>query len=79
MSEPPVDLTQELLRQLRADQAAMRTAIEGRLDLFERRFDSLESDMIEVKRSLRGLTYMVSTLLGRLEDVETRVDRLAPR
>ena len=35
--------------------------------------------MLEVKRSLRGLAYMISTVMGRLEDVQTRVDRLTPR
>jgi hypothetical protein len=72
MPEQPVDMTQELLRQIRAEQTAFRSEV-------ERRFDSLESDMLEVKRSLRGLTYFASTMAGRLEEVETRVDRLGPR
>ena len=72
MPEQPIDLTHELLRQIRAEQTAFRGDI-------ERRFDALGSDMLEVKRTLRGLTYMMATFTGRLEDVETRVDRLAPR
>lgn len=69
MAEDPVDLTHELLRQIRAEQAAVR-------ELVERRFGGIETDMLEVKRTLRGLTYMMATFTGRLEDVETRVDRL---
>jgi hypothetical protein len=57
MPEQPVDMTQELLRQIRAEQAAFRSEV-------ERRFDGLESDMLEVKRSLRGLTYFTSTIIG---------------
>ena len=71
MSEQPADMTHELLRQIRAEQGSFREAI-------ERRFDALESDMLEVKRTLRGLTYMMATFTGRLEDLETRVDRLTP-
>ena len=71
MAGDPVDLTHELLRQIRAEQVAFRTAV-------ERRFDALESDMLEVKRTLGGMTYMMATFTGRLEDVETRVDRIAP-
>lgn len=72
MPEPPIDMTQELLRQIRAEQSAFRT-------LVEQRFDALAIEMVEVKRTLRGLTYMMATFTGRLEDVETRVDRLSPR
>ncbi|HEY8564162.1 MAG TPA: hypothetical protein VIL65_01585 [Beijerinckiaceae bacterium] len=72
MSDQPADLTQELLRQIRAEQTALRGEV-------ERRFGGLESDMVEIKRALRGLTYMMATFNGRLEDVETRVDRLTPR
>jgi hypothetical protein len=72
MSEQPVDLTHELLRQIRAEQAAFRTAV-------EHRFESLEADMLEVKRTLRGMTYMMATFTGPLEEVESRVDRLSPR
>jgi polyhydroxyalkanoate synthesis regulator phasin len=71
MSEQPAELIHELLRQIRAEQTAFREAV-------ERRFDALESDMLEVKRTLRGMTYMMATFTGRLEDVETRVDRLTP-
>jgi hypothetical protein len=76
MPEEPVDLTQELLRQIRADQAAIRSEMSAFRTAIERRFDALESGTLELKRSLRGLTYMVSIVTGRLEDVETRVDRL---
>lgn len=79
MPEQPVDMTQDLLRQIRAEQTSFRSEVERRLDGFDRRFDALEADMLEVKRSLRGLTYFTSTIMGRLEDVETRVDRLGPR
>lgn len=72
MAEQPVDMTQELLRQIRSEQVAFRSEV-------ERRFDALESDMLEVKRSLRGLTYFTSSIMGRLEEVETRVDRIGPR
>jgi hypothetical protein len=72
MADEPADMTQELLRQIRAEQAAFRTVV-------EKRFDALESDMLEVKRTLRGMAYMMATFTGRLEDVETRVDRIAPR
>jgi hypothetical protein len=78
MREEPVDLTHELLRQIRADQA-MRSEQAAFRAAVEHRFDALESDMLEVKRSLRGLAYMVTTVMGRLEDVETRVERLTPR
>lgn len=71
MAEEPVDLTHELLRQIRAEQVASR-------ELIERRFGALESDVLEIKRTLRGLTYMMATFTGRLEDVEARVDRLSP-
>lgn len=81
MADEPVDLTHELLRQIRADLGSFRTDVERRFELierrFEHRFERLESDMLEVKRTLRGLTYMMATFTGRLEDVETRVDRLA--
>ena len=79
MPEQPVDLTHELLRQIRAEQAAVRSEIERRFDMVERRFDALESNMVEVKRTLRGLTYITATFAGRLEEVESRVDRLRPR
>lgn len=72
MADDPVDLTHELLRQIRAEQAAFRERVETR-------FDALETDVLEIKRTLRGLTYMMATFAGRLEDVETRVDRIAPR
>jgi hypothetical protein len=72
MPEQPVDLTHELLRQIRAEQAAFRTAV-------EHRFESLEADMLEVKRTLRGMTCMMATFTGPLEEVESRVDRLSPR
>lgn len=71
MPEMPADLTHELLRQIRAEQTAFRAMV-------EKRFDVLESDMLEVKRTLRGMTYMMATFTGRLEDVESRVDRQAP-
>lgn len=80
MPDEPIDLTHELLRQIRADQAASRSEQVAFRSEVSRRFDALESDMVEVKRALRGLTYMNATFLGRLlEEVETRVDRLAPR
>lgn len=76
MAEDPVDLTHELLRQIRAELGAFRTDVERRFELVNHRFGRLETDMLEVKRTLRGLTYMMATFTGRLEDVETRVDRL---
>ena len=79
MPEDPVDLTHELLRQIRAEQGTIRAEQAAFRTAVEHRFDALESDMLEVKRSLRGLSYMVTTVMGRLEDVETRVDRLGPR
>jgi len=79
MPEEPVDLTHELLRQLRAELGIIRSEQAAFRTLVERRFDALDSGMVEVKRSLRGLAYMITTVVGRLEDVETRVDRLAPR
>ena len=78
MAELPVDLTHELLRQIRSELGAFRTDTERRFELVNHRFEKLESDMLEVKRTLRGMTYMMATFTGRLEDVETRVDRLAP-
>ena len=72
MSEQPVDMTQELLRQIRSEQTALRSEL-------TRRFDGVEPDIVEMKRTLRGLTYMMATFTGRLEEVETRVDRLGPR
>lgn len=79
MVEQPADLTHELLRQIRTDQAEFRTEIQSRFSLMKRRYDTLGSDMLEVKRTLRGLTYTAATVIGRLEDVEARVDRLSPR
>jgi hypothetical protein len=79
MPKEPVDLTHELLRQIRTDQASMRSEQAAFRAAVEHRFDALESDMLEVNRSLRGLAYMVTTVMGRLDDVETRVDRLTPR
>ncbi len=79
MPEEPIDLTHELLRQLRAELSTMRSEQAAFRTAVEHRFDALESDMVEVKRSLRGLAYMITTVVGRLEDVETRVDRLGPR
>jgi len=79
MPEEPVDPTHEPLRQLRAELGIIRSEQAAFRTLVERRFDALDSDMVEVKRSLRGLAYMITTVVGRLEDVETRVDRLAPR
>ena len=76
MPEDPVDLTHEILRQIRADIGAFRTDTERRFELVSHRFDQLQSDMLEVKRTLRGMAYMMATFTGRLEDVETRVDRL---
>lgn len=72
MPDQPIDMIQELLRQIRAEQTAFRSEV-------ERRFGGLESDIVEIKRTLRGLTYMMATFTGRLEDVETRVDRFSPR
>lgn len=69
MPDQPVDIVHELLCQIRAEQTAARTDI-------ERRFDRLESDVVEIKRTLRGLTYMMATFTGRLEGLEVRVDRL---
>lgn len=79
MAEQPVDLTHELLRQIRAEQAASRSEQEAFRTLVGKRFDALEADVLEIKRTLRGLTYMMATFTGRLEEVETRVDRSAPR
>jgi hypothetical protein len=70
MSEQPIDLTHELLRQIRAEMSDFRFAV-------DRRFDALETDMREVKQTLR-LTSMMATSTGRLEDLETRMDRLPP-
>jgi hypothetical protein len=71
MAEDPADMTLELLRQIRAEQTAFRTIVENR-------FDALETDVLEIKRTLRGMAYMMATFTGRLEDVETRLDRMAP-
>jgi hypothetical protein len=79
MAETPTDLTHELLRQIRAELGAFRSDVERRFELVNHRFEALESDMLEVKRTMRGMSYMLATFTGRLEDVETRVDRLAPR
>jgi polyhydroxyalkanoate synthesis regulator phasin len=78
MSEQPADMTHELLRQIRAEQGSFREMVERKFVSVERRLDSLESDTLEIKRTLRGLTYMMATFNGRLEDLETRVDRLTP-
>lgn len=79
MPEEPIDLTHELLRQIRAEQGAIRSEQAAFRTVVEHRFDSLEADMLEVKRSLRGLAYMITTVMGRLEDVETRVDLINAR
>ncbi len=79
MAENLSDLTLELLRQVRAELGAFRTDVERRFELVNHRFDSLETDVLELKRTLRGMAYMMATFAGRLEDVETRVDRIAPR
>ncbi|MBV9077342.1 MAG: hypothetical protein JO048_07640 [Methylobacteriaceae bacterium] len=72
MPDEPTNLTHELLREIRAELAAFRTGV-------DHRFEKIEADMLEVKRTLRGLTYMMATFTGRLEDLETRVDRSSPR
>ncbi len=79
MAEDPSDLILELLRQIRAELGAFRSDVERRFELVNHRFEKLETDMLEVKRTLRGMTYMMATFTGRLEDVETRVDRIPPR
>jgi uncharacterized tellurite resistance protein B-like protein len=78
MAEEPSDMTLELLRQIRAEQSAMRSEQAAFREIVEHRFDSLESDVLEIKRTLRGMTYMMATFTGRLEDVEARLDRLTP-
>lgn len=78
MAENPADLTLELLRQMRVELGAFRTDVERRFELVNHRFERLETDVLEIKRTLRGMTYMMATFTGRLEDVESRVDRLAP-
>ncbi|NNM73000.1 hypothetical protein [Enterovirga aerilata] len=79
MADDPSDLTLELLRQIRAELGAFRSDVERRFELVNHRFEKLETDMLEVKRTLRGMTYMMATFTGRLEDVETRVNHIAPR
>lgn len=79
MADEPVDLTHDLLRQIRADLGSFRTDVERRFELVNDRFEKLETDMLEVRRTLPGLTYMMATFTGRLEDLETRLDRMAPR
>ena len=71
MADAPADFTLKVLRQIRSEQAAFR-------ELVEHRFGGLESDVLETKRTLRGTTYMMVASTGRLEDVDARVDRLAP-
>lgn len=78
VTEHPADLTVELLRQIRAEQTLPRESLELKLGVVDHRMDRLETDMREVKQTLRGLTYMMATFTGRLEDLETRVDRLRP-
>ena len=78
MAEDHADLTLELLRQIRAELGAFRTDVERCFDLVKHRFDALGSDVLELKRTLRGMAYMMATFTGRLEDVETRLDRMAP-
>ena len=72
MADEPVDLTHELLRQIRAEIGSFREAT-------EHRFSTLESDMLEMRQAMRGLTYMMASFNGRLEDMETRLDRMAAR
>lgn len=71
MADEPADLTLELLRQIRAEQTAFRTMV-------EKRFEGVETDIVEMKRTMRGMTYMLANFTGRLEGVETRVDRTTP-
>ena len=71
MADEPADMTLELLRQIRGEQAAFRTFV-------EKRFEALESDVVEIKRTMRGMSYMLASMTGRLGDVETRVDRMTP-
>lgn len=79
MPDEPADLTLELSRQIRAELGSFRSDVERRFELVTHRFEKMEADMLEVKRTLRGMAYMMATFTGRLEDVETRVDRIAPR
>ena len=79
MAETPTDLTHELLRQIRAELGVFRSDMERRFELVNYRYGALETDMLEVKRKMRGMSYMLATFTGRLEVVETRVDRLALR
>ena len=70
MAGDSTDTTAYLPRQIRAELGAFRTAT-------ERRFDALASDRVEGKRALRGWNCMMAAFTGRLEDIGTRVDRLA--
>ena len=79
MAQEPADLTQELLRQITEELGAFRTDMERCFERVNHRFERLESDMLEVKRTLRGMASMMATFTGRLEDVETRLDDLASR
>ena len=74
MAEQPAEMTHELLRQIRSEQAAFRSEHAAFRSEVERRFDALETDVVEIKRTLRGLTYLMATATGRLEEVEPRVD-----
>lgn len=72
MAEDAADPTLELLRRIRWEQASFRERV-------EHRFGGLESDMLEVKQTMRGLTSMRATVTGRLEEAEVRVTRLDGR
>jgi hypothetical protein len=78
MSEQPAGLTLDLLGRIQAEVSEFRKEQDAFWRFVDDRMGRLETDMREVKQTLRGLTSMMATFTGRLEDLETRVDRLPP-
>lgn len=56
MADEPADPTHDVLRQITADLGSFRIDMERCFELVNHRFEKLETDMLEVKRALRGLT-----------------------
>ena len=68
MTDETANLILEHLRNLRADIARVETKVEA-----------LSDDVTELKHAVSGLAYFLAHTMGRVLDVETRVERLEAR
>ena len=66
MAEDPESLTLQLLREMRAEDAAFRDEVLQRFDAVEERLETLETRM-------QGVGGMLTLIYGRLVDHEDRI------